>query len=158
MRPICPYCRTPIEEEDVPECPDCGIPHHLECWIENNGCSIPGCTQAPQDEPKVSLTPHAPGSRAEVRRNAMAAYAVSNDVSVTGVEQYSAKNRSLFMVLGLVLGPFGIHNFYAGYTLRGAFQLALTCSTLFYGAVVTWCWAIVEILVVSQDAVNRPME
>lgn len=158
MNPICPFCRAPIEGDEVPECPDCGIPHHLECWIENNGCSIPGCSQAPDDEPKMSVNSPGTGSQGEARRVPMAAFPAGQGLPVTSIDRCAAKSRSVFMVLGLILGPFGIHNFYAGYTLRGTFQLALTCATLFYGAAVTWCWAVIEILMVSHDAVKRPME
>lgn len=37
----------------MPECPSCHVPHHLECWMENKGCSVPGCSQAPDDESKI---------------------------------------------------------------------------------------------------------
>lgn len=53
MADICPYCRCPIEGKEIPECPSCHVPHHLECWLENKGCSIPGCAQAPDDESKI---------------------------------------------------------------------------------------------------------
>lgn len=53
MKSICPYCRGPITEDEVPECPACHVPHHLECWLENKGCSVPGCSQAPDDESKI---------------------------------------------------------------------------------------------------------
>jgi TM2 domain-containing membrane protein YozV len=32
----------------------------------------------------------------------------------------------VFIVLGLFLGCLGIHNFYAGYSAKGAVQLAVT--------------------------------
>jgi len=152
VNPICPYCRRPIEGNEVPECPDCGQPHHLQCWLENNGCSSVGCSQSPRGR-AIPLS-----VAANLQWGPKGGVATGQAAPVTDVAQYAAKNRSLFMLLGLLLGAFGVHNFYAGYILRGAFQLGLTCATLFYGGILSWCWALVEILVVSRDALERPIE
>ena len=66
-------------------------------------------------------------------------------------------SRVTFVLLGIFLGSFGVHNFYAGYTKRGAIQLALTCLSVFSLATVIWLWALVEVCVVSRDAEDRPM-
>ena len=126
--------------------------------MENNGCSIPGCSQAPEDEPKMKVGRADSGRAVAARPRPTAAFVTQESVPAASVEQFASKNRTVFMVLGLLLGPFGIHNFYAGYRLKGTAQLLLTCLTLFYGGVVSWCWAIIEILVVSRDAAQRPME
>ncbi|NLN77743.1 MAG: hypothetical protein GX141_02355 [Armatimonadetes bacterium] len=43
----CPYCQTPIKPgERIQICGSCGIPHHLECWRQNNGCTTFGCEGA----------------------------------------------------------------------------------------------------------------
>lgn len=43
---ICPFCKTEIKVGDeVKICSDCGIPHHLNCWTENRGCTTFGCGQ-----------------------------------------------------------------------------------------------------------------
>ncbi|MGI6294809.1 MAG: RING finger protein [Armatimonadota bacterium] len=43
----CPYCQTPIKpNEQVFVCDRCNIPHHLECWQTNGGCTTFGCTAA----------------------------------------------------------------------------------------------------------------
>jgi len=40
----CPYCKTIIQEkENIILCSDCGMPHHQECWVENQGCTTFGC-------------------------------------------------------------------------------------------------------------------
>lgn len=62
------------------------------------------------------------------------------------------KNRVVFILLGIFLGLLGAHNFYAGYAKRGAMQLALTLLSFFYGAVISWLWAIVEVCLISDDA------
>lgn len=43
---ICPVCKQEINELDkVTVCPDCGMPHHTDCWEMNRGCSTFGCAQ-----------------------------------------------------------------------------------------------------------------
>lgn len=54
---VCPYCRTEIEPEPAQavHCPGCGTPHHTDCFKENEGCTIFGCSAAPPAEPKLSI-------------------------------------------------------------------------------------------------------
>ena len=70
-------------------------------------------------------------------------------------ELYSSYNRPRtrvnFVLLGVFFGIFGVHNFYAGYVRKGVGQLCLTIFTCFYGAIVSWIWALIEICVVSKD-------
>lgn len=61
---------------------------------------------------------------------------------------YSQKSKIAAGVLGIVLGNFGVHNFYLGYVSRGLIQLlgtfiggALTCGL---AAVGIWVWALIE--------------
>jgi TM2 domain-containing membrane protein YozV len=54
---VCPYCRTKIVAEDGSMvCEGCGTAHHADCYAENGGCTIFGCSKAPGDEPKVSVS------------------------------------------------------------------------------------------------------
>jgi len=54
---VCPYCRTKIAAEDGPIlCEGCGTAHHADCYAENGGCTIFGCSKAPGDEPKMSVS------------------------------------------------------------------------------------------------------
>jgi hypothetical protein len=80
MATICPYCRDTINEAEISECPDCGIPHHLACWYENNGCSIPGCTQAPEMEAKP---PTSPAQSAQPARAAQSAQPAPTAITPT---------------------------------------------------------------------------
>ena len=42
---ICPYCKCTIrEDDDVVICSECEMPHHRDCWVENQGCTTFGCT------------------------------------------------------------------------------------------------------------------
>lgn len=65
-----------------------------------------------------------------------------------------AKARLTYILLGILLGVFGVHNFYAGYVKRGAVQLALTLLTFFYASVIVWIWAVVEVCTVESDNNN----
>src|SRR5437899_5281487 len=67
-------------------------------------------------------------------------------------EGRSPKSRTTYIVLGVFLGALGAHNFYAGYTGRAVGQLCLSVLTVFYLAIVSWVWAIVEICVVDRDS------
>jgi hypothetical protein len=54
---VCPYCRTAINDGDPSLlCEGCGTRHHSDCYAENGGCTIFGCSMAPGDEPKVSVS------------------------------------------------------------------------------------------------------
>jgi hypothetical protein len=50
----CPYCRTPAENPT--HCQSCGTPHHHECWSQNGGCTVYGCSGAPSEEPRIVIT------------------------------------------------------------------------------------------------------
>ena len=53
----CPFCKTPITEEDaVKVCPACGIPHHEGCWQENGGCTTFGCSEQHYEEQHTNPT------------------------------------------------------------------------------------------------------
>jgi len=53
----CPYCQTPfVSDVGVIVCPSCGIPHHVDCWNENGGCTTFGCERGPQHVPGQEYT------------------------------------------------------------------------------------------------------
>lgn len=61
---ICPFCRTTADGEVV-TCPECGLDYHDDCWLENEGCAVPGCTgrsaAAPSaEEPSGAVGPPPP--------------------------------------------------------------------------------------------------
>ena len=200
MTTVCPYCRTPFEPEDeVITCEACSTPHHADCYAENGGCTVFGCSKAPRDEPKISIAtadlnappvpltaaparptpppppragastsvpppPRADGSaafptfgvRVGEATSAPAPRALSfggyNDPAPMAFPAYiPRRSRLTYILLGILLGAFGGHNFYAGYTKRAVIQLLLTILTCFFGAIVSWIWAIVEVCTITQD-------
>lgn len=61
---------------------------------------------------------------------------------------YRQKSKIAAGVLGILVGSFGVHNFYLGYVSRGLIQLlvsiiggALTCGLAAFGM---WVWALIE--------------
>lgn len=72
------------------------------------------------------------------------------------VGQGPAKVQRTYLLLGILLGGLGIHNFYAGYTVKGIAQLLITVLSGGTLAAVSWIWAIVEACTVKQDARGIP--
>ncbi|MFZ9991864.1 MAG: TM2 domain-containing protein [Opitutales bacterium] len=62
------------------------------------------------------------------------------------------KSKTAFIVLAILLGELGIHNFYIGNTKRGVIQLLVSVLTCFIGALPMWIWAVVEAFTVKKDA------
>lgn len=191
---VCPYCRMPFDENSPPQvfCTACGTPHHEDCYMENGGCTVFGCSRAPAEEPKLQVSysdidaaatatypvqqpavalggspaqPYggSPGLSEIARGGAAAGAAVQSALSPSSrhaVAQHSPKTRTVYIVLGVFLGAFGVHNFYAGYAVRGAIQLGLSLillvymlsSGIWYPTLAPWAWALVEICVVNQDS------
>lgn len=177
--PVCPYCRMPFEEGEaatVPPrifCTACGTPHHEDCYRENGGCTVFGCKCAPADDPKLQVSqndissvsvpvqpymaqpqqypPSMYGGPLGLNQGAAAVRAPVSLALPQNAYGRSYKSRTTFIVLGIFLGAFGVHNFYAGYTGRAVGQLCLTVFTLGYLGIVSWIWAIIEICIVEKD-------
>jgi TM2 domain-containing membrane protein YozV len=213
---VCPYCRTPVDAGSEEEllCTGCGTPHHKDCYQENGGCTVFGCSQAPSDEQKVSITgqdltsprpasagnapipgmlpgvgllppgfnPNAPPKPVKAPPPPMpdqpAAAPAPSLIPRAGVGSMfftpaplpppvtsqaptfdfdltpdpNAKNRSTFIILGALLGFFGAHNFYAGYTKKGVIQFLLTLLTLGFAGIMSWVWAVIDVCTVDRDS------
>jgi TM2 domain-containing membrane protein YozV len=172
---VCPYCRAPFDDVNgqAIECEGCGTPHHADCYEENGGCTVFGCAKAPGEEPKVAVSvPEVAGVQlsgvylAGVSRPVYLAPAAVIQSSETGPEGTvpgvnsamplaqgpEAKNKMTFTMLGLFLGAFGAHNFYAGYTGKAVGQLCLSVLTLGFGIPMSWIWAVIEICIVNRDS------
>jgi TM2 domain-containing membrane protein YozV len=171
--PVCPYCRgaiDPAQDEQV-ICEGCDAPHHSDCYQENGGCTVFGCRCAPPDEPKLhvsspELVPAAQPSPMAAQLYHSSSYSImglSGEVPVAisagpalsahaqvGFESH--KNKMTYVMLGVLLGSLGAHNFYAGYKKKGITQLCITILTLGYGAPMSWIWAIIDVLTVEKDS------
>ena len=53
---MCAICLSPIAPCDSrTDCPACGAGFHADCWQENGGCAIYGCSQVPVIEQRRAL-------------------------------------------------------------------------------------------------------
>ena len=81
-----------------------------------------------------------------------------------------AKSRGVYIILGILFGAFGFHNFYSGHNLSGGIKIGtillafvLDAATSFYtgwslvALVICELWALLEIMVVSTDASGNKM-
>ncbi len=62
------------------------------------------------------------------------------------------KSRTVYILLAVFLGAYGVHNFYAGDKKAGLIKILVTFLTCFIGAIPMWIWAIVDAINVKQDA------
>jgi TM2 domain-containing membrane protein YozV/DNA-directed RNA polymerase subunit RPC12/RpoP len=69
------------------------------------------------------------------------------------------KSRGIYIILGLLLGGLGIHNFYAGRNTSGLLQLLITILTgwLIVPLIVVYVWIIVELFTVDTDGQGRAL-
>lgn len=196
---VCPYCRAPVEapEDEVVECPGCGTPHHADCFQENGGCTVFGCTAAPAAEPKLSIgateleaagttTVHAPavaaaappppplvnappepliftaplfssaGYNVPVRPQPAPRASIAIADPFLSEPSADARNRTTFLLLGVLLGALGGHSFYAGYTKKGFLQLGITVLTFGFGGLMVWIWAVIDICTITTDGDGLP--
>ena len=68
----------------------------------------------------------------------------------------SPTTRTTFVLLAVLLGPFGVHNFIAGYKEKAQMQLFVTVVTLGILGIVVWVNAVMEAITVTKDAKGRP--
>jgi TM2 domain-containing membrane protein YozV len=81
-----------------------------------------------------------------------------------------SKSRGVYIILGLLFGGMGFHNFYSGHNLRGAIKIGifliafvLDASTRFYSGfslvalVIFALWSLIEVITVKQDAAGNVM-
>jgi hypothetical protein len=52
----CAFCQSPISpDEPAASCPACHAPYHEDCWKENGGCAVYGCSQTPPAESRRAI-------------------------------------------------------------------------------------------------------
>lgn len=75
------------------------------------------------------------------------------------VNQSPPKSRAAYILIGLLIGGLGIHNFYAGHNGRGIAQLLVTLFTawLCFPILIIWAWIIIEVIVTNTDGYGRRM-
>ncbi len=66
--------------------------------------------------------------------------------------------RLIYIVLAIFLGALGIHNFYAGRNKQGLIQLLITVLSFGMLGIISWVWAIFDIITVTTDGAGNPLE
>lgn len=99
---------------------------------------------------------------------------VAEPGSAQAAPEISERSRGTYIILALLFGPLGFHNFYAGYYAQGGWQLGISALALALvvfstsmetGAVILAAvlggfitlWVLAEIFRVKQDANCRKM-
>lgn len=207
---VCPYCRAPIEDEtELKKCPECDEPHHVDCFEENGGCTVFGCSAAPPAEPKLSIgspdlqraesvgvpppasqvtppppfvsstgapPPPMPGQTANLAPQPPNTPPMFNTLGLAHPQAapqpapqpgfspaptaydpaQPRKNRTVFLLLGILLGAFGAHSFYAGSWKKGLLQLGITVLSFGFAGMMVWIWAVIDICTISTDKKGIP--
>ncbi len=68
-----------------------------------------------------------------------------------GLEQ---KSKIAAGILGILVGSFGVHNFYLGYTGKAVAQLLITLLTCGFGAMISGIWGLVEGILLLTGSIN----
>lgn len=125
----CEYCENEVPA-GVSRCPSCGAAVRIIATLQ-------------QQQTQTLLEPI--GIQSQMRRGVY-----------TGEGPIELKNKWCFILLGIFLGAFGIHNFYTGYVGRGIVKLIVTILSGLMLGWASWIWAIVEVCTVRIDAKGRP--
>ncbi|MBR5722787.1 MAG: TM2 domain-containing protein [Oscillospiraceae bacterium] len=92
-----------------------------------------------------------------VNRNA--AFAQPNTFQQGNTGQYygtvTYKSKTAAGVLGILLGAFGAHNFYLGYTSKAVVQLVMTLLSCGFLGVVSGIWGFVEGIMLLTGKINQ---
>lgn len=65
------------------------------------------------------------------------------------------KSKLAAGLLGILLGHFGVHNFYLGYTGKAVAQLLITLLTCGFGALISWVWGLVEGIMILTGKIDK---
>jgi hypothetical protein len=141
-----------IEVERKLEAHEIGLLHDLQ--FNNDWITVGEYLEKRGDSVRVTpLAPFAmPPTGADLRADSQAAPPIIKAPA-------HLPNRWIFVVLGLVAGFLGIHDFYAHHWIRGALLLAITVLLwlLHWGILWPWLWAIGEIILTKVDGKGRRM-
>ena len=131
----CAYCGNEIPF-NAAICPSCGV-------------------QIPQGEQQQYQQPMQ--QQYQQPTQPMVGQVIQNDVAYNTMLM-SGKSRTAYIILAILLGEFGIHSFYAGYSGKGTVQLLITVLSAGSGSFISWLWAVSDIFSVKSDARGIPFK
>lgn len=124
----CEYCDNPVPN-GATRCPSCGA----AVFGESQPTLQVGLVQTAQPVTHMPIASSCTGAH-------------------VGMPSLESKNKWVYILLGLFLGEFGVHNFYAGYIGRGVVKLLITILSFGFLFWISWLWAIIEICTVRMDS------
>ena len=136
---------APQARNDRGWCPACHAPIDLDALY----CSACSSNLTANHLRPLKYKPTTPAP------NAQQSHSQSNSYSPRGVQiVQTAKSRGTYIILGILFGMLGIHNFSAGRYLRGALQLVSTCVFGWFviGLIITAIWVLIDLFTVTEDS------
>ena len=70
----------------------------------------------------------------------------------------NAKSKIVAGILGILLGCFGVHNFYLGYTSRAVAQLLISVLSCFILSPVSAIWGLIEGIMILTGSIDTDAE
>lgn len=67
----------------------------------------------------------------------------------------NAKSKIAAGILGIVLGCFGVHNFYLGYTGKAVAQLLITVLSCFILSPISAIWGLIEGIMILSGSIDK---
>ena len=64
------------------------------------------------------------------------------------------KSKMAAGILGILLGTFGVHNFYLGYTGKAVAQLLITILSCFFLSPISAIWGLIEGIMILTGSIN----
>ena len=181
---FCPGCNQKMEVPDEMEntfypCPYCKVNCLLTKEVDDGASRK---TQKIFDQPK-KLKPAKPYPHTLLRQPVRHLPLANINVKQTNINQKKTntnrKQRVIYVLLGIFMGGFGAHNFYAGENEKGIAKVLITVGMILFPffavfgglmgieAIVEVCtvlgglvgiWTIVEVCTVDKDANGVPFE
>lgn len=75
-------------------------------------------------------------------------------LGVAPINNVQGKSKLAAGLLGILLGCFGVHNFYLGNTGKAVAQLLITLLTCGIGSVVSGIWGLIEGIMILAGSIN----
>jgi len=153
-RVACPHCRAVLQPWCMAGEP--ASPPLVPPQPSDPGGGRRGTAGAPHHD-----RPHAAPPREAQPHNLHTPTPVSSPTHRGPLPGYSTRNRWIAGALAILLGPFGVHRFYLGYTGTGIIMCVLTVGSFFVLSWVVAIWAFIEGILcfvgALHDAEGKPL-
>ncbi len=90
----------------------------------------------------------------EIKNNASNANNTNNNSQNVNLNNNQNKSKIAAGILGILLGVFGVHNFYLGYTGKAIAQLLITILSCGIFSVASGIWGLIEGIMILTGGIN----